>query len=263
MIAAALRALGLRLDVIDDGRAHLRRIDRGRKLLGLEWSLGRMPSSVGVSLDVSDAPDATASVRLPGASLYVTIPVARAVHDRLVAMARDVGAERWDGVDVACVSVHDRALWWSFLHPQSSWQSRTPRWRNGSFRPLDALLGSHAYSSEQIEEREVQIPMPEGTYDWTIKLSRDTWRRPRWPWPIIRVHASADAKDGEQIPVPGKGENAWDCGADAVYGLATSAATIEDAIASVVGSVLRTRRNRDGSHIYVEGGKYDTRSEAA
>lgn len=251
MIAAALRALGLRLDVIDDGRAHLRRIDRGRKLLGLEWSLGCMPPSVGVSLDVSDEPDATASVRLPGASLYVTIPVRRAVHEGLVAMARGVGAERWDGVEIVGVSVHDRALWWSWLHPHGSWRSRTPRWRHGSFRPLDVLLGDHVYTSETIEEREVQIPMPEGMYDWTIKLSRDSWSRPRWPGrhSIIRAHASA--KDGEQIPTHDKGP---------MYGISLEARTVEEAIGRVVGAALRDRARRGHCP---EGGKYYRATEAA
>lgn len=256
-----LKRFGLSLDVYER-RASLRREGCGRSLLRVEWALGR-DVSPGVSLAVTGEPDIVAHVALPLVGLWVSKPTTNDVQERWAARAKDVGARRYDGVDIVDVSVHDRAIWWSLMHPQMSWESKTPRWRNGSFHPVDALLGSPKYTSEPIVSRDVQIPMPEGTYDWTITLSRDTWRRPRWPFHITRVRAKADAKKGEHIPMPGKGENSWDCGADALHGSGAEARTIKDAIGSVVASVLRSRQRHGGDHVFVEGGKYEPPAVAA
>lgn len=52
--------------------------------------------------------------------------------------------------------------------------------------------------------------------------------------------------DGEQIPVPGKGENSWDCGEDATYAFSCMADSVEDGIASLVRSILVRRRKYGG-----------------
>lgn len=45
----------------------------------------------------------------------------------------------------------------------------------------------------------------------------------------------------EPVPVPGKGENDWDCGDDAIHGSTFAATTIPEAIGKMVGSAMRTR----------------------
>lgn len=48
------------------------------------------------------------------------------------------------------------------------------------------------------------------------------------------------------VPFPGKGENSWDCGEDAIMGAGADEPTPEAAVASVVKSALRNRRRYGG-----------------
>lgn len=86
--------------------------------------------------------------------------------------------------------------------------------------------------------------MPEHPYPATVRLFESTWKRPRWPFARRMVRAEIEVEGG--IPHPGKGENSWDCDDDATYSLTCQARTAEDAVAKLVGSVLRDRRNYGG-----------------
>ena len=57
--------------------------------------------------------------------------------------------------------------------------------------------------------------MPEGKYPAHVKRERRTWKRPRWFTPLVRGYWDVDVESG--IPVPGKGENSWDCDDDAIF----------------------------------------------
>jgi hypothetical protein len=56
--------------------------------------------------------------------------------------------------------------------------------------------------------------------------------------------ANLDIERG--VPTPGKGENSWDCGQDATYGLTCPASTVEEALASLRASVMRDRERYGG-----------------
>jgi hypothetical protein len=184
---------------------------------------------------------------------------------------------RWEkglpDVDIADVRLHDRAVWWSLWHDKHVWHSSTPRWRNGSFHWWNWLTGKPVYSTEVTEGPiDVVIPMPEGVYEAAVTLERSTWKRPRWPWLQIRhgydVHViSRPSPDGPYvpensgtgeprsdgyIPVPGKGENAWDCGGDGIFSQSGPGRTVEAAIAGVIESALRDRRRRGAPLDYSE-----------
>jgi hypothetical protein len=120
------------------------------------------------------------------------------------------------------------------------WRSKDPWWIRGvSFHFDDFFLGKFVHSSELIEEKDILIPMPEGSYPAHIRMEYETWKRSRWLGKhIMRAHI--DCPKG--IPFEGKGENAWDCGEDATYGICCPAGNIEDAIGKLVTSVLRDRR---------------------
>jgi hypothetical protein len=135
-------------------------------------------------------------------------------------------------------------LRWSFWHPTMEWSSRTPKWRNGHFDPADFLLGRHKYSSEELSTENVEVPMPEKTYAGTVTLTRDTWKRPRWPFSRSIYRANIEVEGG--VPHPGKGENSWDCGEDATYGMTCPARTAEQAVGKLVESVLSSRRRYGG-----------------
>jgi hypothetical protein len=145
--------------------------------------------------------------------------------------------------------VFDWAIWWEvWRDPMASWSRRVPRWRCGNFHPVDFLFGRTTTTERVLREEEVVVPLPERGYRGKVRLDEITWRRPRWPFAWRRVlSAHVDMAQGEQVPVPGKGESAHDCGEDATYSLSTTAATVEEAVAAMVESVLRTRRRHGGS----------------
>ena len=144
-------------------------------------------------------------------------------------------------------SFHDGTLYWHGWSSSNEWRSNDRWYRRGSFNFLDFLLGRSSSNEEELEAREVLIPMPERSYRAHAKFVRRIYKRPRW---FARRYFAVDMKmhDGEQIPMPGKGENSWDCGNDATFGLYTPASSIEEAIGNLVSGVLRDRWRRGGTH---------------
>lgn len=137
------------------------------------------------------------------------------------------------------ISFHDGAIWWAFWTDPMSWSSTTPKYRYGNFNFVDFALGRSKCDHRTLEERDVLVPMPEGAYPARAKLEEWTWRRPRWFAKTIK-RCSIDIPNG--IPFPGKGENSWDCGDDATYGITTGECrTIAEGVGKLVGSVLNSR----------------------
>ena len=135
------------------------------------------------------------------------------------------------------LKIHNGCLWWNFWTDSNEWNSKTPKWRRECFHIDDFFLGKPKYSREIIEERDVEIPMPEGCYKAHIKLCEDTWTR-RWTKKIIK-RIDADIPNG--IPHEGKGENSWDCGIDGCFGMCAPAKSIAEGVGIIVGSVLHDR----------------------
>lgn len=134
---------------------------------------------------------------------------------------------------------------WNWWVDPSGWSSKRPKWRDGSFYYLDFLLGRHIYKCEEIESRVVQLDMPEGIYSCHIQLSKDTWTRKRFPF-LKKSRLGAMVIPEYPIPVPGKGENSWDCGEDAVFSSGCIAATYDEAIQEIKESVMRDRNKYGG-----------------
>ena len=147
------------------------------------------------------------------------------------------------------LSVHDWKAWFSIWKKEHEWSSSDPWWMsfNFSLNPLD-LFGSQNYDSQLVEAREVDVPMPEGTYKGTVELRADTWKRPHLPWgkTILRTHIDMQ----EPIPHPGKGTTSYNCGDDATHGMCCTARTVEEGIGTLVASVLRNRKRYGGSHYF-------------
>jgi hypothetical protein len=144
---------------------------------------------------------------------------------------------------------YEEYLWinlWA-MDPSEHWgkDENRFRWQRITWDWKRTLMGRMEYKLEQIGEPQViVIPMPEGTYPATMQIERQTWRRTRWPWKKVRV--SADIDLGRGIPVPGKGENSWDCGEDAICGMG-SGPSVAEAVSTVVKRVLETRERYGGS----------------
>ncbi len=140
--------------------------------------------------------------------------------------------------------IHGGALWWHFWVNDNEWHSKTPKWRDGNFNAVDFLLGRQKCETQILEERAVSVPMPECAYDATAKLVLYTWRRPRW---FAKQIKRVEIEIPQGIPHEGKGENSWDCGDDATFGLTTGECnSIPEGVGVLVGSVLRSRVKHGG-----------------
>lgn len=143
------------------------------------------------------------------------------------------------------LAFHDGTFWVKLWAKRNSWSSKDPKWQQMNWAPADTIFGKRQNSHEVVDECSAIIPMPEGGYPATIKLER--WERWR-PRGRRHVSYSYDAKIDEPvrfIPVPGKGENSYDCGDDGVWSqhgpVPFRAGWVTDAISGMVKSALRDR----------------------
>lgn len=137
----------------------------------------------------------------------------------------------------------ERAIWWHiWVGGMASWSRKYPWcqwWRQGSFHFAN-LLGKESYSCETLREGiPVQIQMPEGVYRGTAKVERARWKRPLW---LARERVSTYIDVPSGIPFQGKGENAWDCGDDGLFGAEVEGESVERAVAHFAETVLRNRK---------------------
>lgn len=226
------------------GRASLHSNDR--TVLSAEAHAMTDHVMLGVSIDADDS--AIKVKAAAGPWLSIKIPIPGKLRDRLAALVlRGVPHRPYDDADVFEFSIHHGSIWWSIGHTSDAWSSSTPRWRHGSWNLADALLGKTKMSREVVAEREVDVPMPEGSYRWKVSLVEATETRPRWPWPSTWYLVEAKALEGQSIPCPGKGENAYDCDDDALSAVSGEGRTIADAVTKVVGAALRNRLRYGGS----------------
>lgn len=154
--------------------------------------------------------------------------------------------DEWE--DYECgFSIHSGAFWVKIFNNPLETSSRDPWYRkqhNLNFK--DFLLGREKHTTETIGTEEVKIPMPEGSYPGVAKLEVCTWKRPRWPKALVKKSVWIDCKPG--VPFPGKGENSWDCGMDAICGTGHSGHSVEEAIGHYVAYVLTKRRRYGGKN---------------
>jgi hypothetical protein len=220
------------------GRASVRFNAESRRTqkVGVEWLLGKLGWGFSVELGRYDDDEVQLVWKVPGVALYWSLDgwLPRRLRDRLL-------PERQREVRL---DAHDGALWWGLWVDPMEWDSRTPKWRQGSLHPVDVLLGSPRYKRAVLRRETAQLALPEWTYHATVELVEDTWSRPRWPWP--RRLLRAEVTPATPVPVPGKGENSWDCDDDAVYGMTVVAGTVSEAVGAFVASVLRDRERHGG-----------------
>lgn len=122
----------------------------------------------------------------------------------------------------------------------------TPKWRDGYFDVADFLLGKNKYTKVEQEPIAATVVLPEGNYPVSVVFFEQTWKRPRWPW--VRQNKGAEVNSEQGIPIPGKGENSWDCDEDAYMSVGTSAQTVEDAVQDVIKRVNERRLKYGGQN---------------
>lgn len=183
-------------------------------------------SHCGISFGFDDEHGWGFSISLPPFAIYLHADLARWT--------------RLKGDREISLRFHSCALWWDvWRDPIGGWSSDVPKWRNGSFHIADFFLGKTTCSTEIKEQRDILVPMPEGTYRATAKLVQYTWRRPRW---FARSFPRCEIEIPKGIPHAGKGTTAYNCGDDATFGITTGEChSIADGVGMLVGSSLRDR----------------------
>lgn len=206
----------------------------GDRVLGFSWNLWSRFCHASITIDPMDR-EVTLAAAFPPVAFWLSLEGwPRALFHAL--------RLKYDAYEVN-VSVHDASAWWSLWHSTTEWKSSTPRWRHGSFDFADAVLGEAVNTHRVVEERDVEIPMPEGVYEARATMKEMTVARPRWfPRRIVRV--DLDVPKG--IPTPGKGTQSYNCGDDATFGRSAPARSITQAVGELVGDVLADRVRRGG-----------------
>jgi len=102
------------------------------------------------------------------------------------------------------------------------------------------LIGRGKVEHTVIEERPVRLVLAEGEHQGTGKLIETIWRYPRW---FPQTHRSVEIEFEEGVPIPGKGENSWDCGDDAIYAMSCPTKTISEGVQHFRNAVI-ARRNK-------------------
>lgn len=212
----------------------------------VEWLLGETRLGARIAFKPHDDDTIGAHIGVPLASLFFSMT---AKHKRLVYRAvkwlaggpTDIN-EKYGSREIA-ISFHDGTLYWDLWTDPDGWTNKRPRWRDGHVNFVDLLFGKTDYVSHVVARDVIVVPMPEGKYTGDCTLTEDVWTRPRGVARRVR-RAHIDMK--EPIPFPGKGENSWDCGDDALHGLTTEARTFGDAIGAVVRDVMNSRFRHGG-----------------
>lgn len=206
------------------------------------WHLWNKSFGARVALDSDHEDTVVFHIAIPPVSLWLTSDGpkwAQKLAEKL-APGEKYSYERKRELSFA---VHNNSLWWNLWMNPDTWKSEDPKWRRGNINLEELLFGKSVYSERNVRTLDLGIPMPEGVYPVKLKMYEAVWKD-RFRTRTLSK-ACIDSEIG--IPFPGKGENSWDCGEDASYGLTTNAETPEQAVAAQVASVLRERRKHGGS----------------
>lgn len=208
----------------------------------MEVSLKLRPDLMAFLKFDPDEGDTTLGLGTPLAWVFLVVDGCPLKHPQ---RERELGLRITIDQDSALYDLAMRADLWVDPH---RWSSDEPGWRRPSVRLLDVLFGKPIHEEVLLEERQVNIPFPEGPCPAVVKLTRSTWRRPRGPYQATIRRAVVAALKPPVIP--GKGENGYDLDDDALYEITCPADSIEHAAAQFLASVLRDRQTRAGTWNY-------------
>ncbi len=222
-------------------------VERGRRNTTIQWWLhrdGRPGSSVYLEIAVPCSSWFAVRLRLGGDERELLFSLA---FLRLgvwlgfgVPALRGVRPQEWE------LSTYEGVVRLELGADPDSWSRSEPWWRRWRVEPAEVLFGRMRHSDRVVSHTETSIPMPERAYPCVVTLKDERWQRARLPWAakkLRRAHVEID----KGVPVPGKGENAWDIDDDAIFSSTFPAETVEQAIAGVVESAMKSRRRYGGS----------------
>jgi hypothetical protein len=160
-----------------------------------------------------DGPDVMLHVCVPFVfSFYLTVCTRLG---RLFGDHREVG-----------VQFHGGAVWFHPCTTVDNWESRWPWWRRGvCWHYLDTLLGERRCTLTTLGTYTIRDVVPAGRgyeakeYTFHVKVLVRDASRPRWLPDRFMATDTSVVEGG--VPLPGKGENSWDCGEDARHSVYT------------------------------------------
>lgn len=242
--------------------------------VGFEWTHGPRKFMNGLRLKVSTTGEETLDVAYslgPILSHYWAFDLERERPSRL--------RDRHVRIPIRIRFVVELGLTrvaWCFGQDDGSW-SRDASWSERLRRNRLTWWHVSRYrrACDEIDSIEVAVPLPRKdddgigveTFPATVTLQREVWgmqvgpygrwtrTTPRERWISFylpgfnRVSYSAKIDIPDGLPVPGKGENSWDCGPDAIYGTGAHVPpyAVETrewvglAVSAAVNAALRTR----------------------
>jgi|GEM_PF-2110846 hypothetical protein len=220
--------------------------------LGIQWVLFRKQHSIGWSFSAGGGDsdrDIDCSVRVPWFGVYLG--------------ADDVLPRKWEFYNpgqrypserTIGVTWHSQALWIDLWRDPDEgygrggpkfWQDAKSSARHIVIHPLDILFGKTKCATEKLAAEPATVDLPEGAYPVQVVIERRTWTRKRAPW-WKRERVSADVQSEKGIPIPGKGENSWDCEDDAYFSIGTPTQTTAEAVAYAAERVREARERYGG-----------------
>jgi hypothetical protein len=158
---------------------------------------------------------------------------------------------------VFSLNVDLKEIRWQCWAIEGSWSRDQPWWYEKAFNYSRIAFGRTKTDERVVDSGACLVPMPEKNYPASFEIVEYVNRYQR---PLGRLrdralgarrHWSTTITPGEPIPVPGKGENSWDCGDDAFHSSSSGGRNIDKAIAGLVESALSTRRRHGGQHMSV------------
>lgn len=219
---------------IREGRAWLHLQNQRETVLGISW---HMPT---------DHWMASVTVGPPYGDNDLTFGFGCGLFD-LWLHSENLLPRKWlpeDGRETS-LAIHGGGLWWSAWKNENEWKRSDSKWMHGNFNVVDFLFGKQIYSTVNKPPERTTVALPEAVYPATVVMFTSTWKRPRWPWPqrLVRATITPDTP----IPIPGKGENSWDIGDDAIHELTCPASNRHDAAQRLAESVMRSRQRYGGA----------------
>jgi len=140
------------------------------------------------------------------------------------------------------VAFYEGILMWNIWYDPHQTTTEMPRWRHGSFFPMDYFFGEQEQKLEVVRGPiDVLIPMPERAYKAVATLSRLTLKRKRLPWNSDQFLKIDIENEGDPVPVPGKGTADYNQDETAYSRHSGPASSIVDGISHMVRGVLEKR----------------------
>jgi len=145
------------------------------------------------------------------------------------------------------VSFHSGSVWVSLWEDPMESRSVDPWWWHFSINFRDLIFGKSNCDVEILQEGKTGINMPEGIYESRFKVERRIWKRPRWFFKKVQESIYFEIPKG--IPHWGKGENSWDCGMGAVFGIGSDwKGNVIKSAEEVAISCIKTRQKHGSLH---------------